>query len=138
MTSGRKASATRPLPNPARPRTRNAPAITTAASARSRLTPPASGRRRACTSRARGGIRHGEVRSVRQRLRQVLRGGGGGRAPRVRQLRVRDSPHGAGVCALRLQGGGPRRGGRKRVLLLRQLCADGGRARASRSRRLSV
>jgi hypothetical protein len=50
-----------------------------------------------------GGVRHGCVRSVRQRLRHGVRGARAGCSSRLRQLRVRHSPHGAGVRALRVQ-----------------------------------
>src|SRR5438874_5953250 len=138
ITSGRKASATRPLPKPASTRTKNAPAMTTAPRTQSRLTRGAPRRRRECTARASGGARHGQVRRLGQRVRQGVRGDGGRQAPRVRQLRVRHPPAGAGVRTLWLQGGRPRRGGAWRVLLLRQLRAHGRRAGTPRPRRLRL
>src|SRR5687768_11293231 len=88
-------------------------------------------------SAAAGGC-DGEVRCVRQQLRQELRGADGGKDVYLRQLRMRDSRAGAGVRALRLQDHGSWRGIRWPDVLLRQLRAarryyrDGGSKRGGR------
>ena len=77
---------------------------------------------------------HGQVRMLRQRLRQVLHGDDQRHEPHVRFVRVRDLHAGPRLRALRLQDHRPRHGGQRPVFLLRALCAHGGRIVAQGSR----
>jgi LemA protein len=80
------------------------------------------------------GVRDGEMRRVRQRLRQILPGVGPGQDPYVRQLRVRDPCTRAHLRELQRAHRRPRPGEERPHVLLRSLRGDGGRDGTARSR----